>query len=160
MLKRVETILLGLAALAVLLMGAMITVNVILRLFGTSLPDSVVIVRELMVAAIVLPLAAVTAARAHVCVEVLVNQLPVRVKEGLILFGWVVGLIALTPLVYAAWRELATTATNGSFFFGDLSLPKWPGRLAFFIGLAVCWLRLVVVLVEDTRAFVRRTEVR
>ncbi len=153
MLKRFETLLLGLAALAVLIMGGMITLNVILRLFGTSLPDSVVLVRELMVAAIILPLAAVTAARAHVSVEVLVNQLPERTRQALILLGWVIGLIALAPLVYASWREFSSTWSSGSFFFGDLSLPKWPGRLVFMVGIAACWLRLLLVLIEDLRIF-------
>ncbi|MBO9465183.1 TRAP transporter small permease [Tropicibacter sp. R15_0] len=158
MLKKVENLLLGLAALAVLVMGAMITVNVILRLFGTSLPDSVVLVRELMVAGILLPLAVVTAQRAHVCVEVLTNRLPPRVTQGLILIGWVIGLLALAPMVYAGWRELAATWSKGSFFFGDLSLPKWPGRLVFFLAMSACWLRLLLVLIEDTRAFLRNEE--
>ena len=156
MLKRLENLLLGLAALAVLTMGAMITVNVILRLLGTSLPDSVVLVRELMVAAIILPLAAVTAARAHVCVEVLTNQLPARVTEGLILLGWFIGLVAFAPLVYAGWRELVSTWTGGSFFFGDLSLPKWPGRLLFLIGMGAFWLRLLLLLIHDGRVFFGR----
>ena len=153
MLKWIENLLLGLAAMAVLVMGVMITVNVVLRLFGTSLPDSVVLVRELMVAAIILPLAAVTAARAHVCVEVLTNLMPPRVTEGLILIGWFIGLIAFAPLVYAGWRELSSTWSGGSFFFGDLSLPKWPGRLIFLVGMAAFWLRLLILLVQDTREF-------
>jgi TRAP-type C4-dicarboxylate transport system permease small subunit len=152
-LRRIETLLLGLAALAVLTMGAMITLNVILRLFGTALPDSVVLVRELMVAAIILPLAAVTAARAHVCVEVVTNMLPPRMTDFLILLGWVIGLIAFAPLVYAGWRELSATWSNNSFYFGDLSLPKWPGRLIFFLGMVAFWLRLLVVLVQDSRSF-------
>jgi len=133
----------------------MITVNVVLRLFGTSLPDSVVLVRELMVAAIVLPLAAVTTARAHVSVEVLVNQLPARITQGLILVGWIIGLLAFAPLVYAAWRELASTWSSGSYFFGDLSLPKWPGRLLFFVGVLAFWLRILVILIDDMREFMR-----
>lgn len=153
MLKRLETILLELGALAVMLMGAMITVNVILRLFGTSLPDSVILVREFMVAAIVLPLAAVTAARAHVCVEVLVNRLSLRTRHSLIILGWVVGLVAITPLVYAGGRELVSTWTRDAFFFGDLSLPKWPGRFLFFIGMALCWVRLWAILIEDIKNF-------
>jgi TRAP-type C4-dicarboxylate transport system permease small subunit len=158
MLKRIENLLLALAALSVLTMGAMITVNVILRLFGTSLPDSVVLVRELMVAAIILPLAAVTLARAHVSVEVLVNQLPTRVTNALILVGWTIGLIAFAPMVYAAWRELASAWTSGSFFFGDLSMPKWPGRLIFLVGMSAFWLRLLLVLIEDTRTFCQKQE--
>ncbi|PYG26495.1 TRAP transporter small permease [Pelagimonas varians] len=155
MLKRFENMLLGLAALAVLAMGAMITLNVVLRLFGTSLPDSVVLVRELMVAGILLPLAAVTAARAHVCVEVLTNRLPDRVTQFLILIGWFIGLIAFAPMVFAGWRELSATWSSGSFFFGDLSLPKWPGRLIFFVAMVAFWLRLLLVFKTDAQAFLR-----
>jgi TRAP-type C4-dicarboxylate transport system permease small subunit len=158
MLRKIETFLLGLAALAVLTMGAMITANVILRLFGTSLPDSVVVVQELMVVAIILPLAAVTAARAHVSVEVFINHLPARVTQGLILIGWVVGLVAFAPMIYAGWREFASTWNSGSFYFGDLSLPKWPGRLIFFVGMTAFWFRLVLVLLQDARNFLSNKE--
>ena len=38
---------------------------------------------------------------------------------------------------------------TGSAFYGDLNLPQWPGRLAFVIGIALCWLRLVVMALGD-----------
>ena len=82
--------------------------------------------------------------------------LPTRVTNGLILIGWVIGLIAFVPLVYAGWRELVSTWTSNSFFFGDLSLPIWPGRLIFLLGMSAFWLRLLLVLVEDTRAFLNK----
>ena len=64
MLVNLEKILLGLGALAVIALGVLITSNVIARaLFASQVPDSVTMVRELMVAAILLPLAAATAAR-------------------------------------------------------------------------------------------------
>ena len=66
MLVNLEKILLGLGALAVIALGVLITSNVIARaLFASQVPDSVTMVRELMVAAILLPLAAAPAARAH-----------------------------------------------------------------------------------------------
>lgn len=152
MLGRVESVLLALGALAVMLLGLLIAGNVAARaLLGTSLPDSVIMVQELMVAAILLPLAAATAARAHVSVEVVSNLMGARARSWLIVFGSVVGMLALLPLLYAGWRELASTWASGSFYFGDLGLPKWPGRLLFVIGIAACWLRLLVLVVRDTR---------
>lgn len=152
MLTRLENVLLGLGALAVILLGALIAGNVAARaLFGTAIPDSVVMVRELMVAAILLPLAAATAARAHVSVEFVSDRLGPRVRSWLIVLGSLVGMLALAPLLWAGWRELTSTWDSGSFFFGDLSLPKWPGRLLFLLGIGACWIRLAHLFWTDTR---------
>lgn len=151
MLGKLEHVLLGLAALAVILLGALIAGNVVARaVFGTSFPDSVIMVQELMVAAILLPLAAATAQRAHVCVEFISDRMGPRIRSWLIVLGSIVGLCALTPLLYAGWRELVSNWNSGSFYFGDLGLPKWPGRLLFLIGLGACWIRLFELAVRDS----------
>lgn len=150
MLKALETFLLNLAVAAVIALGVMITASVISRaLFNLALPDTIVIVRELMVAAIVLPLAAATLARSHVAVEFIAAKLPLRAQAWLAVFGSAVGLFALMPLIYAGGREFAHTYTSGGFFYGDLELPKWPGRLVFLVGISLCWLRLLVLIVQD-----------
>ena len=152
MLSRVERALLAVGAAAVLALGLMITANVLGRaLFGASLPDTVTIVRELMVAAIVLPLGVATAARAHVAVEFVTDRLPPRPRSWLIVLGSVVGALALLPLLWAGWRELLHNWTTGGFFPGDLDLPRWPGRALFLLGVAVCWLRLVALALGDAR---------
>ncbi len=102
-----------------------------------------------MVAAILLPLAATIAARANIVVEVLSQHLPLRVQDWLIVFGGVCGLLALLPLIYAGWREAHSAVTGGGFFFGELSLPKWPGRVLFLFGIAL-------LLAAPRRAGVRR----
>ncbi len=57
MLRRIEQLLLDLAVVAVIGLGVLITATVLLRVFFNSgVPDAIVMVRELMVAAIVLPL--------------------------------------------------------------------------------------------------------
>jgi TRAP-type C4-dicarboxylate transport system permease small subunit len=150
MLFRLETMLLGLGALAVMLLGVLIAGNVVARAaFGTSIPDSVIIVQELMVAAILLPLAACTAARAHVSVEFITDRFPPRLRSWLIVMGSVIGLFALSPLIYAGGRELISNWNSGSFYFGDLGLPKWPGRLFFVLGMGACWLRLAEIAIRD-----------
>ena len=152
MLQRIEKLLLELAVFAVLLLGVLITASVVLRVFFNSgVPDSVVMVRELMVAAIVLPLAATSAARAHIVVEFLTNRLPVRVQGWLVVFGTAFGVVALTPLIYASWKEMVHTLQSGAFYFGQLNLPKWPGYLIFLIGMSFCWLRLLLLVIEDIK---------
>ncbi len=152
MLQRIEKLLLELAVFAVLALGGLITASVLLRVFFNSgVPDSIVMVRELMVAAIVLPLAAASTARAHIVVEFLTNRFPVRIQGWFVVFGTGFGVLALTPLIYAGWNESVHTLQSGGFYFGQLNLPKWPGRLIFLIGISFCWLRLLLLVIDDVR---------
>ena len=152
MLRRVEKLLLDLAVVAVVGLGVLITGSVFLRAaFNSGIPDTIVIVRELMVAAIVLPLAMATLDRAHIVVEFLSKMMPLRVQDWLLVGGSAFGLFALSPLIYAGWREVAHTVESGAFFFGQLNLPKWPGRVVFLVGISFCWLRLLLIVIGDIR---------
>lgn len=152
MLYRIERLLLDLACCAILALGLLITVSVLLRVtVNSGVPDTIVMVRELMVAAIVLPLAAATTARAHIVVEFLSNRLSLRMQGWLVVFGGLFGLLALSPLLYAGWREVVHTFESGSYYFGQLNLPKWPGRVLFLIGMSFCWLRLLLLVIADVR---------
>ncbi|MFG6559775.1 MULTISPECIES: TRAP transporter small permease [unclassified Sulfitobacter] len=152
MLVNLEKILLGLGALAVIALGVLITSNVIARaLFASQVPDSVTMVRELMVAAILLPLAAATAARAHVSVAFVTDRFPERARSVLIVAGSAIGMLALAPLIYSGGREFLSVVEKGSFFYGDLNLPKWPGRLLFLIGMIATFLRLAELTWRDGR---------
>ncbi len=151
MLRRIERLLLDLSICAILGLCLLITASVVLRAaFNSGIPDTVVMVRELMVAAIILPLAAATAARSHIAVEFVSNMLSPRMQGVLIIIGSFAGLIALAPLLYSGWREAAHTLGNGAFYTGQFALPKWPGRVIFLIGLSVCWLRLLSLVISDT----------
>ncbi|SPJ22600.1 TRAP transporter small permease [Palleronia abyssalis] len=156
MLRWVERFLLDLAAAAIVALGLLITASVLLRItLNSGIPDTVVMVAELMVAAIILPLAATIAARANIVVEVLSQHFPGRVQDCLVILGGVIGLLALLPLLWAGYREAASAIESGGFFFGQLNLPKWPGRVLFLFGLIVCWVRLLVQVVADMRTFAR-----
>lgn len=152
MLRRIEKLLLDLAVAAVVGLGLLITVSVVLRVtVNSGIPDTIVMVRELMVVAIVLPLAAATADRAHIVVEFVANMLPYKVQNWLVVFGGLFGLLALSPLIYAGWREVSKTIASGAYFYGELELPKWPGRLLFLVGMSFCWLRLMSMVIGDIR---------
>ena len=153
MLVQTEKVLLAVAGVCVIALGVLITATVLLRsLVGWGIPDDVVIIKELMIAAIILPCAAVSSARAHIAIEFLYNRFNKKTQAWLLAFSSLFALLALIPIVYAAWRELAHVIGVGSYFFGDLSLPKWPGRLAFFVGIAVFALRMAMLFYQDMKA--------
>ncbi|MCD9149698.1 TRAP transporter small permease [Pseudophaeobacter flagellatus] len=150
MLDRIEKLCIDVATAAIILLALMIFADVIaLNLFHASVPDAVIIVRELMVLAIIMPLAAATTQRAHIAVEFLTNMLPPRLVDCFVVFGTFFGVFALTPLIYAGGKELMHQINTGSAFYGDLNLPQWPGRLAFVTGIALCWLRLLMMGCSD-----------
>ncbi len=152
MLRHIERLLLDLACAAIVALGGLITASVVLRIaFNSGIPDTVVMVSELMVAAILLPLAATVAARANIVVEVLSQHFPARAQDWLVVAGGAFGLLALLPLIWAGWRETHSALTGGGFYFGQLNLPKWPGRVLFLFAISVCWLRLAVQVAGDVR---------
>jgi TRAP-type C4-dicarboxylate transport system permease small subunit len=156
MLRRIERLLVDIAIVSVLGLGVLITTTVILRaVFNSGVPDAIVMVSELMVAAVILPLAATTAGRAHIVVEFVSNRMPARVRDGLVVFGSIFGLLALVPLIWAGWREVVSAVEGGGYFFGDLNLPKWPGRVIFLIGVSFAWLRLLIMVWHDLGAMRR-----
>lgn len=152
MISKIENALLALAGVCVVVLGVMITFTVFSRsVLGWGVPDDVVIVKELMVGAILLPLAAVSAARIHIAIEFVFNRFGPGVQVWLTAFASLFALLAVLPIGYAAWNELAHVVSSGAWYFGELSLPKWPGRLAFFVGMGFFALRLLLLFVEDLR---------
>ena len=155
--KAIERIMLEFAVVSTLALALAITANVAGRqLFGWSVPDIVIIVRELMSPTIILPLAAATANRAHIAVTFVTDRMSPRARGRLIVFGWFVALLAMLPLIYASWRNLSGSWSSGEFYDGLLSIPRWPMKLAFLLGLVMMTIRLVLVAREDL-AELRRT---
>lgn len=148
--KAIERILLEFAVVSTLALTLAISANVIGRqFFGWSVPDIVIIVRELMIPTIVFPLAAATAGRAHIAVTFVTDRMSPRMRGRLIVFGWIVALLAVLPLIYASWRNLAGSWRSGEFYDGLLGIPRWPMKLAFLLGLVVMTIRLALVALDD-----------
>ncbi|WP_420338133.1 TRAP transporter small permease [Roseibium sp.] len=156
MLDRLERIFVDVAVTATILLAVLIFADVVaLNVFNASVPDTIIIVRELMVLAIVMPLAAATARRSHIAVEFVTNFLPDRVVNWFVVFGAAFGAVALIPLIWSAAHEFIYQWQTGNAFYGDLGLPQWPGRLAFVLGLVLCWIRLVLMLIGDAVSAIR-----
>ncbi|WP_299075113.1 TRAP transporter small permease [uncultured Paraglaciecola sp.] len=153
MLKKIEQGALLVAGVCIISLGLMITCTVISRnVLGWGVTDDVVIVGELMVGAIFLPLAYVTADYSHITIEFLFKSLGKHSKLWMLAVGSFISLIILLPLALAAWQSLFHAATSGAYFFGELELPEWPGRLAFFVGSALFIVRLLVIFIADFKA--------
>ena len=120
------------------------------------MPDIVIIVRELMIPAIILPLAAATANRAHIAVTFVTDRMSPQVRGRLIVMGWFVALLAMLPLIHASWRNLSGSWASGEFYDGLLRIPRWPMKLVFLLGLITMAIRLILVAREDM-AELRRT---
>ncbi|MFT6247003.1 MAG: TRAP-type C4-dicarboxylate transport system permease small subunit [Cognaticolwellia sp.] len=153
MLKKMEQGALIVAGLCIITLGLMITLTVITRnLFGWGVTDDVVIVRELMVGAVFLPLAYVTADYSHITIEFLFKRLGKHTKLWMLAIGSLISLLILLPLALAAWKGFFHSAISGAYFFSQLDLPEWPGRFAFFAGATLFIIRLMVIFVADFRA--------
>ncbi len=149
-LGRLETALVALAAVCIFAMGAYITLGIVLRtFFGSQIPDEVVFVGELMVGALILPLAYVAADRGFIAVEVLTAHFGRRVQTWLNVLTAMVGLVAVVPITYAGLLAAVEAFEAGTYFFGILELPEWPGRLAFFCGYVTFLVRLIDLLIHD-----------
>lgn len=145
-----EKLLLDLGAFAIGIFCIYICVGILLRtFFASQVPDEVVIVGELMVAALILPLGYVAANRGFIAVELLTSRMPASVQKWLNVLAVSVGLLATLPIAYAAFHAAENALTSGNYFFGLLSLPEWPGRVAFFCGYVVFAVRLLDLLIHD-----------
>ncbi|EKE43242.1 hypothetical protein OCGS_2833 [Oceaniovalibus guishaninsula JLT2003] len=151
-LRRIEGAMTALAALAIFAMAAFICYGVIARnVLNISVSDETVIVGELMIAALVLPLARVAAERGFIVVELMTHRFAMRHRIALSALTVLVGLMAALPIAYAGLIAFQGAWSSGSFYFGVLNWPEWPGKLAFLAGYVLFTLRLLVLLVADLR---------
>lgn len=158
-LHRIEGAMTALAALAVFAMAVFICYGVIARnILNISVSDETVIVGELMIVALVLPLARVAAERGFIVVELLTQRFSEKHFVILSVLTVLVGLMAALPILYAGFRAFLEAYTSGNFYFGILNLPEWPGKLAFLLGYFFFVLRLLILLVSDGLARPNREE--
>ena len=153
MFKRIEWILDTVGAVAVVLLCLLITSNIVAReVIQVGIPDSIIMVRELMVPAILFPLSAATAKRAHVAIEFIANHFPDGLNRWIAVLAAGIGLIVVTTLLLAGWFEFSKNFASGSHYGGEFQLPKWPSRALFVLAMGMFWLRLVHVFLTDLKA--------
>lgn len=155
MFKRIELVLDTVGAVAVVLLCLLITANIVAReVILVGIPDSIIMVRELMVPAILFPLSAATGKRAHVAIEFIANHFSDGLNRWIAVLAAVIGLILVTTLLLAGWFEFSKNFTSGAHYGGEFQLPKWPSRALFVLAIGMFWLRLVQIFWADIKAAV------
>lgn len=153
--KFLGTALDSIAAVSVVLLCLLIVSNVISRQFlDSGVPDSTLLVKELMIPTILFPLASATANRAHVAIDFFAQYFPTRVNFWVAVFSGLVGLLVAAVLLVAGWQELVENFTSGAKYASDFDLPKWPSRAVFVLAIIFFVLRLGQVLWQDLTAAV------
>ena len=156
MIKRIEYVLDTLGAAAIIALCLLIVLSVVGReLVGSGVPDSIILVRELMVPAILFPLSTATARRAHISIEVIANHFPAGLNRWVAVLAAFVGLVIVGTLIAASWVQLAKTFSEASHYGGDFLIPKWPSRAAYFLAFVFVGLRLLQIFWIDLRAAIR-----
>ncbi|MEM9901094.1 MAG: TRAP transporter small permease [Pseudomonadota bacterium] len=153
MLKRIEFLLDTLGAIAVALLCVLIVTTVFAReILALAVPDSIILVRELMVPAILFPLSAATSRRAHVAIDLFANHFPDALNRWIAAFAALVGIVIVATLVVAGWQQFTNTWANGAHHGGDLLIPKWISRAAYFIAFGFVLIRMIQLFWVDLHA--------
>lgn len=153
MFRKTEFVLDTLGAIAVALLCLLIVVTVFAReALAIAVPDSIILVRELMVPAILFPLSAATSRRSHVAIDLFANHFPDALNRWIAAFAALVGIIIVATLVFAGWEQTVNNWTNGAHHGGELLIPKWISRAAYFIAFGFVLLRMIQIFFVDLRA--------
>jgi TRAP-type C4-dicarboxylate transport system permease small subunit len=155
---RPERFLFWTAGVGVVLLALLVTAASFVRWIGIgTIPDSVLLVQEVMVGVIILPLAYVSAARGHIAVTIFTRRIGVRGELALSVLGSFAGLLFVVLLAVGGWILFDDAVVTGAYHDGDLNLPKWIARAVYVLGLAAFALRLTWLLLLDLRAALRGT---
>ncbi len=145
------------AGLALVLLCAIVTINVVSRwLWHALIPDDILLVSELMLVVILGPIALVTAEREHIAVTVFTQRFVEgqagqgrwgqgarRFCDGL---GYLAGIAFFGFLLAAFWTLLAKSWRTGEYYDGLLNIPQWPGLAFATLAVAGVIGRLVYLL--------------
>lgn len=137
-------VLLGISIVAVVVLGALITSSVLGRaLFGTPIPDDVVLAEGILIATVMLPLAAVQADSGHIRVELFGDSWGRFVPLTMAL-GNLIGALLFFALGYAALDKAIVLFQSGEYYQGVLRVPIWPSKGLFAIGALVLSIELAI----------------
>ncbi len=151
-----ERLIADLSVIGIALLCIVITMTVVSRwLYRGIIPDDVLIVRELMVAVILLPLAAVSARRAQIEVTIFTEHVRGRGKAALSAFGNLAGVFFISILFAAGLRLFLGSWESGDYHDGTFYIPMWLANGVYVIGLTAFLLRLAGNLAVDLRDLVR-----
>ena len=145
-----ERLLLGFAVAALCGIATLVCWEILARSFpAIAIPDGVILVQMLMVAAIALALGHATGTGAHIAVDIFYNLFPRRARRVCDLLALIVALIFMVPTTLWIATETIEHIGSGRTLYGQLRLPEWPPYAALALGLVSMCLRLAQLLIRD-----------
>lgn len=149
-----ENLAMGLAGLALLLMGGIVTASVLGRqFFLRPIPDDLLMVGLLMVPVIALPLAYVERYRGHITVTITTDWMGTRALGLLRVLGALCMGVFFGAMGWMIATQVPRELARGTFYDGVLGVPTWPMKAVFGLGIALFLLRLVVSVIEGLHVF-------
>lgn len=147
-------------ALAALLFGAMgllITCDVVLRNMGLHwIAASTEISEYMLMVATFVAAPWLLYQGAHIRIDLVVQQLPARLAQGLELACNVLAAVVCAVLAWQALRVTRDAAEQGSMVFKELMFPQWWLNLPLLFGASLMAVEFVRRAVQMVRVFARR----
>ncbi|WP_137123701.1 TRAP transporter small permease [Roseomonas sp. HF4] len=156
LLDRIDAVLVGGLGLAALSLASL---NVALRTFAPQHAiewgDEVQV--YLVVWAVCLSFAAITAANRHIKADLFVGMLPVALQKVLGVFADALGLFVAGVLTWYAWLVTYETWDFGDVSTTTLRFPLWIYAASLFVGMALMTLRYIIRMAHAFGIGGRRT---
>jgi len=125
----------NLAALFLLLIALLVTLNVTLRyVLSIQIPDWFDFSRQLQAIAIFWGIAIATYRGSHICVDIIWEHLGRSGKRMLDLVATIITLLFLIPMAWMIWVKVGSTGTQAT---SDLRLPLIPFYVVSAVGATV-----------------------
>ena len=144
----------ALAALSILLLMVLPTVNVVLRTaYGGQLAGAVESSEVIFALAGTLGLGVAYLTGGHVASDALTARLPATLSRILELLGLVVAAVWIVWLLAASWQRTLQSVLDLEVRFGLHSIPVWPARVAIAVGFLTLLLEIALRIVDRIREF-------
>lgn len=91
----------------------------------------------------------------HVNADVLIHQLPEKVRERLLYVGYLLGLPYLGVLTFQLYKVTAASYKGDYVSMYPLQTPLWYPQLLVWIGLVLFDLQLVFEIIKKTRSYLK-----
>ncbi|RAI02208.1 TRAP transporter small permease [Acuticoccus sediminis] len=102
-----------------------------------------------MVFVVFLPLAFVEHKHEHISVDLLYRALPVRLRQVVLVLGYLVSAVFFAILTYQTWNDAVRSFNIGEMMMGAVYVTIWPAKFALPLGFAAI---LLMVLIHAWRA--------
>lgn len=144
--RRLEYLLMAVAAAALMLMMVQMTIDVFMRnFFSRPIEGSLEIVSVYhMVAVVFLPLALVERRHEHITVDLLVQNLHGGIRRALNVFGYLVCAVFCAVFTYQTLVDALRAFETGEILMSSIYITVWPAKFLLPIGFSLMFVQVLL----------------